>query len=282
VTIRHFIQAIKTNAKLGWDQEGNWAPPLLYLLFALIAPISGVLMLVFMYLVVKKDTSDPSFLAFLLAGSAMFLYIRTIFSGSGYAVIDDREHYKILRYTYIVPVPFPIQIVGRVSVKLMISIVGMIATISVGKIFLGIPFRPDGILWGQFAGSLGLGLIGLYGMGWMLASVMLLLDRMGWVWAEGVSGILFLAGGAIIPLSMLPWPMVWLGKILPMTYWADLWRISLYGDLPVLAQPNLSVPQLWTWLITLTIIWFVVSLIWYSICDRLARKLGRIELESFY
>ncbi|MBT3232993.1 MAG: ABC transporter permease [Calditrichaeota bacterium] len=282
MTIRHFIQAIKTNAKLGWDQEGNWAPPLLYLLFALIAPISGVLMLVFMYLVVKKDTSDPSFLAFLLAGSAMFLYIRTIFSGSGYAVIDDREHYKILRYTYIVPVPFPIQIVGRVSVKLMISIVGMIATISVGKIFLGIPFRPDGILWGQFAGSLGLGLIGLYGMGWMLASVMLLLDRMGWVWAEGVSGILFLAGGAIIPLSMLPWPMVWLGKILPMTYWADLWRISLYGDLPVLAQPNLSVPQLWTWLITLTIIWFVVSLIWYSICDRLARKLGRIELESFY
>ena len=282
MTIRHFIQAIKTNAKLGWDQEGNWAPPLLYLLFALIAPISGVLMLVFMYLVVKKDTSDPSFLAFLLAGSAMFLYIRTIFSGSGYAVIDDREHYKILRYTYIVPVPFPIQIVGRVSVKLMISIVGMIATISVGKIFLGIPFRPDGILWGQFAGSLGLGLIGLYGMGWMLASVMLLLDRMGWVWAEGVSGILFLAGGAIIPLSMLPWPMVWLGKILPMTYWADLWRISLYGDLPVLPQPNLSVPQLWTWLITLTIIWFVVSLIWYSICDRLARKLGRIELESFY
>ncbi len=278
----HLVQALKANAKLGWDQEGNWAPPLLYLLFALIAPISGVLMLVFMYLVVKKDTTDPSFLAFLLAGSAMFLFIRTIFAGAAYAVIEDREHYKILRYTYLVPVPFPVQIVGRVAVKLMISLVGMVATISVGNLFLGLPFRPDGIQWGQFAASLGFGLIGLFALGWMLASIMLILDRMGWVWAEGVSGILFLAGGAIIPLSMLPLPMLWLGKILPMTYWADLWRISLYGELSVLAQPQLNLSQLWAWLIASTIIWFVISFFWYILCDRIARRMGRIERETFY
>ena len=278
----HIIQALRANAKLGWNQEGNWAPPLLYLLFALIAPISGVLMLVFMYLVVKKDSTDPGFLAFLLAGSAMFLYVRTIFSGAANAVIEDREHYKILRYTYIVPVPFPVQIFGRIAVKLMISLVGMVATISVGKIFLGIPFRPDGIHWVQFAGSLGFGLIGLFAMGLMLESMMLLVDRMGWVWSEGISGIFFLAGGAIIPLSMLPSPMMWLGKILPMTYWADLWRTSLYGDLSVLAQPQLSISLMWTGLIITTISWFVLSIIVYQICDYLARKLGRIELETFY
>jgi len=239
-------------------------------------------MLVFMYLVVKGESTDQSFLAFLLTGSAMFLFIRMILQGAGFAVVEDREHYRILRYIYIAPVPLPIQIAGRITIKLVVSFVGMIATFSAGYLFLKIPFRPDGIQWDWFSGSLALGLVGLLAMGWILASMMLLVDRMGWVWAEGFAGLMFLAAGAIIPLALLPAPMAWVGKILPMTYWADIWRHAIYGDLSALAQPGLTMNYLWSWMLGTTVVWSIAAVVWYRLCDSLARKWGRVERETFY
>ncbi len=276
------LRAIKANARLGWQQEGNWAPPLVYIMFALIAPVMGILLLVFMYLVVKGDSTDASFLAFLLGGSAMFLIIRMVLTGAGHAVVEDREHYKILRYIYIAPVPFPAQIFGRIVIKLVISIIGAFFTILAGAIFLNITLRTSGILWIDFLGSFVVGVISVVAIGWILASIMLLVDRMGWVWAEGVSGLMFLTAGAIIPLELLPTPMVWMSKILPMTYWGDIWRISLYGNFSDFAQPALSKSELWAGFGITTFFWIVVSIIAYYYCDKLARKTGKIERETFY
>ena len=270
------------NAKLGWNQEGNWAPPLVYVIFALIAPISGVMMLVFMYLVVKGDATQPDFLAFLLAGSAMFLFIRLVLTGAGFAVVEDREHYKMLRYVYITPTPFAVLIAGRIGIKLLIAMVGMVATILAGHFFLNVPLRTDGVLWAQFIGSLFLGLIGLGGMGIMLASMMLLVDRMGWIWAEGVAGLLFLTSGAIIPLSFLPAPMAFISQFLPMTYWADIWRLSLYGDFSTLAQPEMAVSVMWSRMAILTVAWCAMSYLGYKKADAMARRSGKVEQETFY
>ncbi len=275
-------QAFIANAKLGWNQEGNWAPPLVYLLFSLIAPISGVLMLVFMYRVVKGDAAQPEFLAFLLAGSAMFLFVRAIMTGAGLAVIEDREHYRLLRYLYISPMPFPVLISGRVVVKLVISLAGLAATLGAGYLFLGVPFRAGGVDWLTVMSAFLMGLVGLVSFGWILASMMLLVDRMGWVWAEGISGLMFLASGAVIPFSFLPPAVAWVGRWLPMTYWGDLWRRALYGDLPVLAQPDLSAVTMWLRFLALTAVWTLAAAVWYRLADQLARKLGRIERETFY
>jgi len=276
------VMALRANMKLGWDQEGNWAPPLLYLLVALIAPISGVLMLVFMYLVVMGGSADRGFLAFLIAGSAMFLFIRLVLAGAGNAVVEDREHYKMLRYVYIAPVHFPLQIAGRIAVKLLVALVGMTATIASGYLFLGLHFRADGIQWGTFFGALFVGLVGLGGISVILAGIMLIIDRMGWVWAEGISGLMFLAAGAVIPMALLPAPMEWFGRTLPMSYWADLWRHALYGAGSAYTLPGLSPSSLWRWLIGSTAAWAVLSAVSYNICDLLARRWGRVERETFY
>ncbi len=200
--IPHIMRGLRVSMKLGWDQEGNWAPPLLYLIFALVAPIAGVMLLVFMYLVVKGGSSDQSFLMFILAGSAVFLFVRLVLQGAGFAVVEDREHYRLLRYIYIAPLPFAVQIAGRVGVKLLVSIICAVVTFLIGHFILKVPFRPDGVLWGWVLGGLMLGVFGLMCIGWMLASTMLLVDRMGWVWAEGIAGLMFLVSGAIIPLHM--------------------------------------------------------------------------------
>ncbi len=282
LNLRHIFRAFVVNMKLGWNQEGNWAPPLIYLMFALIAPIAGVLMLVFMYLVVKGGSTDLSFLNFILTGSTVFLFIRQVLQGAGFAVVEDREHYRVLRYIYIAPVPFAVQIAGRIGVKLVVASLGVIATFAIGHIFLGISFRPDGVLWVWFFGSFTLGLIGLMAIGWTLSSTMLLIDRMGWIWAEGLAGLMFLASGAIIPFTLLPTPFVYFGSLLPTTYWVELWRLSLFGSGSVMALGNVEPALLWIRLVLTSTVWIVVAIAWYYAADRIARRFSRIERETFY
>jgi ABC-2 type transport system permease protein len=250
-------------------------------MFALIAPIAGVMMLIFMYLVVMGKSDDLNFLAFLISGAAMFLFTRMMLQGAGNAVVEDREHYKILRYIYIAPVPFVVQIAGRMAVKFGIALIGCAATLIACHLILNIPLRGEGILWGRFLGSMTLGLIGVSLIAWMLANTMLLIDRMGWVWAEGISGLMFLASGAIIPLAMLPAPLVWFGRSLPMTYWVDLWRTALY-DNPTLAQPEIAIGSLWLWLWLSVIAWTIIASFWSRLCHYYAREYGMIEKETFY
>jgi len=278
----HSLRAFRAHAKLGWDLEGNWAPAWLYVIFALIPPIFGVLMLVFMYLVIMGKTGDPNYLAFLLTGAAGFLFVRLLLAGAGMVVVEDREHYKTFRYIYSAPVSFPFQVFGRVAPKVVIAIIGSAATIAAGALFLGVKLRPDGINWVVLLGSLVFGMIGMGAMGWMLASLMLLIDRMGWLLAEGITSLLYLLTGAIFPLSVLPAPIAAIGKAVPITYWIELWRIALYGASCKRGYPEASDSTLWIGLIVTAVIWSVIAVFWHRIADGWARKWGKIEMETFY
>ncbi len=276
-----FARAFRAHARLGWDLEGNWAPAWLYVIFALIPPIFGVLMLVFMYRIVMGKGGNPEYLAFLLAGSASFLFVRLLLAGAGMVVVEDREHYKTFRYIYSSPVPFPVQIFGRVAPKMLIAIFGAVLTIWAGHGILGVTLNPMGIDWGMALLSLGVAIVGMASIGWMLASFMLIIDRMGWILAEGIAGLLFLITGAIFPMSYLPAPISAIGKSVPITYWMDLWRLAIYGDKAKLGT-GLGAEKLWAYLILTTILWMVFSVVWYRIADRLARHWGKIEQETFY
>lgn len=279
---RAYLRPFLANAKLSWDLEGNWAPAWLYVIFALIPPISGVLMLVFMYLVIMGSTGDPSYLAFLLTGSAAFIFVRLVLSGAGMEVVDDREHYRTFRYIYAAPVPFAVHIFGRVATKVIIASLGATATFVAGALFLGVKVSPTGVNYLALVGSLLIALAGMGALGYMLASLMLIIDRMGWVFAEGISALLYMVSGAIFPLSVLPVQVAFLGKTLPITYWIDLWRLGIYGAGAKVALPGLPLETLWLRLAVTTIFWIGVSMVWYKIADRLARKWGKIELETFY
>ena len=275
-------QAFKANVRLGWDMEGNWAPPLVYLFIALLGPAASVLILVFMYLVILGDAGETNFIAFIMAGSGMFMYVRLVLQGCGWAVVEDREHYHILRYIYVVPAPFPLQIFGRSTSKIFISSIGAALTILGGYIFFDIPFRAGGIDWTMFFAGFLLGLTGCLALGWILAGVMLLVDRMGWVMVEGVAGLLFLLSGAVIPLGILPGFLAELGKLLPITYWAELWRHALYGPSAALSLPGMNMNTILVRLVISTVGILIIAIVWHRVADRIARKWGRIEAETFY
>lgn len=276
------LRAFKAHSKLGWDLEGNWAPAWLYVIFALIPPIFGVLMLVFMYLVIMGGGGDKDYLAFLLTGAAGFLFVRLLLAGAGMVVVEDREHYKTFRYIYTAPVSFAAQIFGRVAPKALIALIGAALTVFAGAYFLAVPVRSDGILWGRLWGSLAVGIVGMGALGWMLASLMLVIDRMGWLLAEGLAGLLYIITGAIFPLAILPDWIAALSRAIPITYWLDLWRISLYGDAVRRGVPELVVGELWSGLIVTALIWSVIASFWHRGTDWLARRWGKIEQETFY
>ncbi len=282
MSLIHKYQAFKANISLGWKMDGNWAPPLVYLFIALLSPAAGVMILVFMYLVILGDSSDRNFIAFLMAGSSVFIYVRMVLQGYGWAIVEDREHYKLLRYIYIAPVPLPIQLFGRSMSKIGIATVGAALTILAGWLFLDIPFRADGIDWSMFLGGFVVGLVGCLALGWILAGVMLLTDRMGWVLVEGIAGMLFLLSGAVIPLGIIPGYMASIGKLLPLTYWSELWRHTLYGPEAALSLPGMELPEIWSLLLFSTFATILIAFVWNWLADRIARRWGRIEAETFY
>lgn len=280
--LTHTWQVLRWGAKLGWDLEGNWLPFAGYLLFSLISPIAGVFMVVFMYRVVSGGEINPQYAQFLLPGMVGFLYIRQILTYSGYVVIEDREHYRLLRYTYIVPFPLGIQVLARVLPRYLISTVGAGVVLGLGSILMNCPLRVQEIDWNGVIVSLLVAMVAIQSIGWMLAALMLLIDRMGWVFAEGISGIMFLVTGAAFPLSVLPYWLKWVGYILPITYWLDIWRISLFGESSLRSLETLNLHQLWLLFGVTTAAWLGAAIGWGKVADRWARRWGRVERETFY
>jgi ABC-2 type transport system permease protein len=98
--LRSFI----ISAWLGWQITSNWTDPLLFAIYSVIRPVSRAAILVIMYGVITKGNfTDPLF-PYIFMGNAFYTYVFSIMNGVSWAVIDDREHYRTLKYIYVAPV----------------------------------------------------------------------------------------------------------------------------------------------------------------------------------
>jgi ABC-2 type transport system permease protein len=160
----------------------------------------------------------------------------------------------------------------------------VIITIAAGVLFLKVSFDLAQVDWLLFLASMIIGVIMLALMGLVLGSISLLIARHSGFIAESVSGVLFIFSGAIYPLDVLP---VWLqpvGFAMPITYWLELIRRALIGDVaqvfPTLARfSNLELLGI---LVALSLVFGVASIFVFRYCDRLARERGLIDRTTNY
>jgi ABC-2 type transport system permease protein len=121
-------------------------------------------------------------------------------------------------------------------------------------------------------------------MGLILGAISLLIVRHSGFIAEGVAGVLFLFSGAIYPLSVLPTWLQPVGYAMPITYWLELIRRSLIGNVaqvfPTLA--GFTDLQLLGILVGLSVVFGVLSTYIFRICDRRARERGLIDRVTNY
>lgn len=205
-------------------------------------------------------------------------------SGISWAVIDDREHYKTLKYMYIAPIHIPVYWLGRGVARFLSGSVAVLITISFGVLFLHVPLDLTKVDWPLFIVSLTIGIAMLSMLGLILASITLLVAHHFFLIGEAVASALYLFSGAIFPLDVLPAWLRPVGFAIPITYWLELMRRSLAGDVAQ-AFPTLerfSNLQLLGILLGLSILFGLISLFVFRFCDYRARERGLIDFVTNY
>lgn len=277
-------RTFKAAAWLGWQIEANWADPLVFAIYSIIKPLASAGILVVMYSVITNGAFENEVFPYIYLGNAFYIYVGAVMAGISWAVIDDREHYRMLKYMYVAPIHFPTYLVGRGVARFVFGSISVFITILFGVLFLKVPLDLGAVNWGLFVVSLFLGILMLIAMGMILGSFSLIIANHVWFLGEGVAGALYLFSGAIFPLEVLPTWLRPIGYAMPLTYWLELMRRSLIGQVaqafPTLAE--FSNLQLVGILVGLTLVFTLIAVLAFRFCDHRARELGYIDMTTNY
>ncbi|MDO9085661.1 MAG: ABC transporter permease [Anaerolineaceae bacterium] len=280
ISLRSFLSA----SWLGWKIESNWTDPFLFATYSIIKPLASAGILVLMYSIITNGNFDNPMFAYLYLGNAFYQYVPAVLSGISWTIIDDREHYRTLKYIYIAPVNIPLYLFGRGVAKFITGSFAVLITLLAGFIFLKVPIDINQINWPLFILSLILGIIMLALLGLLLAGITLITARHSYYIGDVVASGLFLFTGAIFPLEVLP---IWLrpiGYALPITYWLELLRRSLVGNVAQ-AFPTftrLSNLDLVLILFLTSVIAGLIAIYFFRKCNHSARERGLIDMSTNY
>ena len=225
------LRSFRTAAALGWKMEANWTDPLLFFIYSVAKPLASAMILVFMLQVIAGPAGQ-ALRPFVIVGSALWSFVVSGVAGLAWAVLDDRERYRMLKYVYVSPSSFLTVLLGRGVARLAVGAMGAGITLVVGVVILGVPFEPATVNWLLLAIVLTLGAITICALGVAMAAVCLQTRQESWDYPEVVVGALFLVVGAVFPLSVLPLPLQAFGLVSPLTWWIAGVRQALFPGGP--------------------------------------------------
>jgi ABC-2 type transport system permease protein len=282
--LRIYWRSFRLATWLGWQIESNWTDPFLFAIYAIIKPLASAAILVVMYSVITQGNFDSPIFPYIYLGNAFYIYVGQIMTGMSWAIIDDREHYKTMKYIYVAPIDFPTYLLGRAVARFLIACASVLVTILFGVLFLGIRIDLVAVDWPLFLLTLLVGVVMLAMMGLILTGVMLLMAHHSFGVGDAVAGGIFLFSGAIFPLEVLPAFLRPIGYIIPVTYWLELLRRTLVGSVaqafPTLAGLNNA--QIFGILIALTLAFSGLAIVVFRWCEQRARELGMIDMVTNY
>ncbi len=279
-----FSRSFRIAAWLGWQIESNWTDPFLFAIYSIIKPLASAAILVVMYSVITSGNFASPVFTYMFLGNAFYIYVSAIMNGISWAVVDDREHYKTLKYMYVAPINIPAYLIGRGIAQFLIASITVFITITIGILFLHVNVDLASINWPLFLISLFVGVIMLAMMGLGLAGICLLIVNNVWFIGDTVGGAMLLFTGAIFPLEVLPVWLRWIGYLLPVTYWLELLRRSLVSTVAA-AYPTfsgLNNLELFGILLGLTIIFGIAAFFLFRFCQHLAQERGMIDRVTNY
>ena len=229
------LRTLRWSTWLGWQIESNWADPWLFALYLIVKPITGSLVLVFMFFAARTVAqTPPEYLPYVYVSNACFGLVGTVMFGMSYVVVSDRESYGMLKYIFISPAQLQVYLLGRGLARALEGIVGGGVTVIAG-LFLFSEVRSSvtaGIDWAWLAAFLLVGGGMLYAAGMILAAAVFNMHRSGMFLSEGIAGVVYLVSGVIFPLTELPRWLQGVSMTLPTTYWLEGMRRALMGRPP--------------------------------------------------
>ena len=226
-TLRTFAVA----TRLGWQLEANWTDPFLFFIYSVAKPVSSALILVVM-LEVIGGPAGRAFRPFVVVGSALWSFVVSGIAGLAWSILEDRERYRVLKYVVISPSDFLTVLIGRGVARLGVGLAGVVITLVVGVVALGVPFDPGVVDWPVLLVVSVMGLASIVGLGLLMAGIVIQTRQESWSYPEAFAGALFLVTGAVFPLALLPAPVQALGLLTPLTWWIAGVREALFPGGP--------------------------------------------------
>jgi ABC-2 type transport system permease protein len=280
------LRTFRNAAWLGWQMESNWTQPWLFLIYSIARPIAATLILVLMFVIVKQDVaSDPALFSFVYLGAAFYMFVAQVLFGVTYVIHEDREHYQTLKQVYIAPISFYVYIIGRAMGKLALTSLAVIISIAFGMVALGLPLDLGRVDWPLFALAMLIGLGCILTIGIALAGVSFLTAKHSAGINEGIGGAFYLFCGTVFPLTVLPiWGQV-IGLSIPITYWLELVRRSLYpggGIEAISGLGEFSAPTILLFLALSALVFLGLSIAIFRYADKVARQKGKIDMTTSY
>jgi ABC-2 type transport system permease protein len=273
-------------AWLGWQLEANWTSPWIFLLYSIVKPIAGTLILVVMYLVVLQGAQNNiELFSYMYVGNAFYVFVAQIMLGATAVILEDREHYHTLKQIYIAPISLYAYIIGRTLSKAVVAAIAVVITMAFGMIALGVPVQLLLVNWGLLALAMAIGLACIFMIGIALSGVTFLVARHSTGINEGIAGLMYLFSGVVYPLSVLPaWGQA-IGAALPTTYWLELVRRALLPNVDIEAISGLggvSDIEILAALALTTLLFLMLSTTVFRYADRRARRRGKVDMITSY
>lgn len=278
IAVRRFGRVFGASSYLGWQVSSNWTSPLRFIVYSILRPVSGALILVVMYDVISGGRAR-SYLAFLVIGVAFWSFVQNGFADFSNAVMEDRGYYKMLKYVYIAPVRLPVYLLGRGLAQLGTAVSSALIVLVIASIALRLPIDPLHVNWGLLGLSCALAFVAVVALAGSF-SFALLAVKDGYGYGELAAQALYIASGAIFPISVLPGVLNAIAVMSPLVYWLELVRRSLLGPAAVTMFPGLSDGEVLLRLVAATAGLLVVAAVAFRLADRLARSRGLIDMEG--
>jgi ABC-2 type transport system permease protein len=221
-TWRTFLTAVR----LGYQMEANWTDPLLFFIYSVAKPVAAALILVVMLQVVGGNAT-ATYRSFVVVGTALWAIVLSGVAGLAWAVLDDRERYRMLKYVYVSPSEFPVILLGRGVARLAVGGAGAVITLAIGIVFLGVHVDPATVNWPMLVISMVVGLFAIVALGLLMAAICLQTRQESWSYPDAFAGALFLISGAVFPLVILPSPVQLVALGNPLAWWIEGTRRAL-------------------------------------------------------
>jgi len=276
------LQTIKTAGKLGWAMESNWTDPFLFAIYSIVRPLASSLILVVMYYVVTKGKTGMDLFAYIYVGNAFFMYVFNVLFGVSWVIHEDRDHYQMIRYIYIAPIRMYYYLFGRGIAKMILTTVAVIITIGFGMLVLKIPVNLLTVNYPLLIFSVAAGIFIITCLGILLAGVSMVTAHHSYALTEGMSGLFYLACGAIYPIDILPVWLQYISRALPLTYWLELVRRAVLGKSVSSTLGGYSDFQLILIMAVTTLALALFSHWIYRSIEYIARKYGKIDQLTSY
>lgn len=269
---------------LGWRLEASWASPLVFTLYLVLRPLASVLILVVMYSVITDGALEQPIFAYIYLGNALYILVGQLVGGVSMAVVEDREHYQVMKQIHTAPLDGYSYLLGRGIAKLLIGLFSVLVTIGVGLFFFPLRIHLAAIDWPLLVVGMALGLTSIAGLGVIIGALNMVIPRHIGSVGDAVAAALYLFTGAIFPLDVLPAWMQPIGYALPITYWLEASRRAILGPdaarFPTLA--NFSDAALVQILALGAIGMIALSIVVYRWAIYQAKERGMIDMDTAY